>query len=210
VGTQEWIVYAVGGSPAQAVVHGVYELTPRRPDLVVAGINYGENIGTCITGSGTVSAAMEAAAMGIPALAVSQQLWDNDYLGYSREVDFSAAGYFTRLFARALLEKKLPLDVDLLKLDLPAGATQETPWQMTRLSRLPYFNPVVKPRKSLSERGVFDFPIRAPREQTEADSDVHALAYAKVVSVTPLSLDMSSRIDLKQFEEGLRAELNGY
>jgi 5'-nucleotidase len=201
---QEWDVYAVSGSPAQSVVHGVYELTSRRPDLVVAGINYGENIGTCITGSGTVGAAMEAAAMGIPALAVSQQLRDNDYLGYSREVDFTAAGHFTRLFARLLLERKMPPDVDLFKLDIPAGATPETPWRMTRLSRLPYFNAVIKPRSSLSEPGVLDYPISAPLEQTELDSDVHALAYEKVVSLTPLSLDMTSRIDLRQFEKDLR------
>ncbi|MBM3125285.1 MAG: 5'/3'-nucleotidase SurE, partial [Chloroflexi bacterium] len=38
---QEWSVYAVGGSPAQAVLHGVLEIVPHKPDLVVSGINYG-------------------------------------------------------------------------------------------------------------------------------------------------------------------------
>jgi 5'-nucleotidase len=41
-----WKVYAVGGSPAQAVQHGIFEITEGTPDLVVAGINYGENVGT--------------------------------------------------------------------------------------------------------------------------------------------------------------------
>src|SRR5512137_740517 len=51
---KDWTVYAVGGSPAQAVLHGILEIMPQRPDLVVSGINYGENVATGITVSGTV------------------------------------------------------------------------------------------------------------------------------------------------------------
>ncbi|HRQ32592.1 MAG TPA: 5'/3'-nucleotidase SurE, partial [Anaerolineales bacterium] len=71
VNGQEWSVFAVNGSPAQAVLHGVYDVLKSKPDLVVSGINYGENIATGITISGTVGAALEAASLGIPALAVS-------------------------------------------------------------------------------------------------------------------------------------------
>lgn len=200
VGAQEWTVSAVGGSPAQSVVHAVQELSKRKPDLVVSGINYGENVGTCITGSGTVCAAIEAAAHGIPALAVSQQLTDTDYLGYSREVDFSTAGYFTRLFATALLEKRLPPDVDLLKLDIPAGATPQTPWQVTRLSRLPYFVPQLQRDGPLEERASIDYPIVAPPERVEPGSDVHAMLNG-YVSLTPISLDMTSRVDFGELEK---------
>ena len=48
--------YAVHGSPARAVAHGVLELADRKPDLCVSGINYGENLGTCLTCSGTMGA----------------------------------------------------------------------------------------------------------------------------------------------------------
>ena len=71
VNGQVWRVYAVGGSPAQAVLHGALEILPNKPDLVVSGINFGENLGTGITGSGTVGAAMEAAGLGIPSMAIS-------------------------------------------------------------------------------------------------------------------------------------------
>ena len=54
VNGQEWIVYAVSGSPAQAVQHGVLEIMPKKPNLVVSGINYGENVGLGTTISGTV------------------------------------------------------------------------------------------------------------------------------------------------------------
>jgi 5'-nucleotidase len=68
---QDWQVYAVGGSPAQSVLHAVLEIMLVKPDLVVSGINYGENVATGVTISGTVGAAMEAASLGIPSLAVS-------------------------------------------------------------------------------------------------------------------------------------------
>jgi len=121
VGGQEWTVYAVGGTPAQVVLHSVLEIMPERPDLVVSGINYGENPGTSITISGTVGAAMEGAALGIPSLAISLQLLDSsDYVGYSRKVDFSTAAYFSCYFAGLMLDKRLPAEVDLLKIEVPA------------------------------------------------------------------------------------------
>ncbi len=71
VNGQEWTVFSVGGSPAQTVLHGVLEVMKQKPDLVVSGINYGENVATGVTISGTVGAAMEGASLGIPSLAVS-------------------------------------------------------------------------------------------------------------------------------------------
>ena len=71
VNGQEWSVYAVGGSPAQSVLQGVYEVLKFKPDLVVSGINYGENVASGVTISGTVGAALEAASLKVPAMAVS-------------------------------------------------------------------------------------------------------------------------------------------
>ena len=65
--------YSVDGTPAQAVQHAVLELAEEKPALLVSGINYGENTGNGVTISGTVGAALEAASLGIPAIAVSQQ-----------------------------------------------------------------------------------------------------------------------------------------
>ena len=74
--------YSVGGTPAQAVLHAVLEILPERPDLVVSGINYGENVGSGVTISGTVGAALEAGALGIPALAVSLQMLSENWYSY--------------------------------------------------------------------------------------------------------------------------------
>jgi 5'-nucleotidase len=206
---QDWTVYAVGGTPAQTVLHAVLEIMPERPDLVVSGINYGENVGNCITISGTVGAAMEGASLGIPALAVSLQLLNGDYLGYSRQVDFSTAAYFTCLFAEKLLERQFPADVDFLKLEVPAHATPQTQWRMTRMSSLRYFVPFIKRSGSQAENGQIDYRIEVPLDRTEPDSDVYALTVDGVVAVTPLSLDMTARVDLKALEQSLKGDFRG-
>lgn len=198
IGSQEWTAYAIGGSPAQSVMHGVLELLPEKPDLVVTGINYGENIGNSIMISGTVGAAMEGASLGIPSLAVSLELKNTDYLGYSREVDFSTAAHFTAYFAHILLENQLPPDVDFLKVDVPADATPETEWVVTRVSRARYFMPTAARNGKLEEDGAIGFYIEANPDKLEKDSDVYVLAHEHKVSVTPLSLDNTSRVNLDE------------
>ena len=74
----------------------------RPPALVVSGINYGENAGSSVTASGTVGAALEAAGLGVPALAASRQTEIKHHLCYGR-LDWGAARHFTRLFAKRLL-----------------------------------------------------------------------------------------------------------
>lgn len=194
---QPWTVYAVGGSPAQAVLHGILEIMPRRPDLVVSGINYGENVGLGITVSGTVGAAMEAAAQGIPALAVSLETPIENHHSYSPDVDFSAAAHFVAVFARLLLERKMPPDVDLLKVDVPSDATPATPWEITRLARQEYFRPVPAQRTSWEQPGSPRY-VQDANLDCEPDSDVYALRVKRVVSVTPISLDLTSRVSFQE------------
>lgn len=197
---KDWTVYAVGGTPAQAVLHAVLEVIPKRLDLVVSGINYGENLGTGITISGTIGAALEAASLGIPALGISLETDPEYHLSYSTDIDFSIAGYFTTYFARILLEKRLPPDVDLLKVDVPSDANERTSWEITRLSSKRYYEPTRPERKSWDQPGVVGYRLGEDPRLDERDSDVYALRVKHVVSVTPLSLDMTSRVDFNQLK----------
>jgi 5'-nucleotidase len=206
---QKWRVYAVGGSPAQAVQHAILELMPHLPDLVVAGINYGENVTTSITVSGTVGAAMEGAELGIPSLAVSLETGREFHLSYSRDIDFAAAAYFTRLFGGLLLNGFRVEDVDLLKVDVPSTATSETPWQITRLSRGSYYLPKAPKRQRLDAPAEMDYEVASDVSGHGADSDAHVLRVERHVAVTPLSLDMTSRVGLGAFDERLRRALDG-
>ena len=204
VGGKEWTVYAVGGSPAQAVLHGILEIMPQPPDLVVSGINYGENVGTGVTISGTVGAALEAASHGIPSLAVSLETGREHHLTYSTRVNFSVAAYFAASFARQMLEKHFPPDVDLLKVDVPTKATRETPWQVTRVARQRYYVPVAPKRKTWIEPGAVDYEEEALLDDSFAGSDVYVLRVQHQVSVTPLSLDLTSRVDFDDLNFILR------
>ena len=201
---KEWTVYAVGGSPAQAVLHGILEIMPQRPHLVVSGINYGENVASGITISGTVGAAMEAAGMGIPALAMSLETDPSHHHSYSPEDDFSTAAWFTAYFGRLMLEKKMPSDVDLLKVDVPNDATPSTPWQVTRLSRQHYFMPIAPERQSWDEPKRVGYKLE-PNLDCEPDSDVYVLRVRRQVAVTPLSLDFTSRVAFADLDRLLRA-----
>ena len=203
---KDWTVYAVGGTPAQAVLHGVLEIIGTQPALVVSGINYGENVGTGVTVSGTVGAALEAATLGIPALAVSLQVPADYYLSYSREIDFSAACHFTRLFGALMLANRLPPDVDVLKLDIPAGATPDTPWMITRQSRHRYYVPVAPQRKNWEDAGPVGYELDIKPEQQPKDSDIYVLLVNHLVSVTRLSIDLTSRVNLKELETNLKQE----
>lgn len=210
IGDQDWICYAIGGSPAQAVQYGVFAVLKFKPDLVVSGINYGENPATDISLSGTVGAALEAASYGIPALAVSLQLDDTDYLGYSRKTDFTTAAVFTRRFAQLMLEKPLPPDVHVLNVNVPLHATPETPWRVTQLGKHSYFVPYLKPsEKPGGSPRISANPLPHPEDLGNPLSDVHTFREAHMVSVTPLSLDFTSRVDLAELQREWEKAENG-
>ena len=201
---QVWDVYAVGGSPSQSVAHGLLEIVPQKPDLVVSGINYGENLGTDVTWSGTVGATIEAASLGIPGLAMSQQIffdtWDRD----PNNIDFTSSAYFTKYFAKLMLEKELPEDVHILNVVVPVGATPKTPWKVTPLADCRYFKPYVVRKGSFEEKA----RIRSHMLETDKiipGNDIHTMRVEKKVSVTPLSINLTSRVNLANLENLLRA-----
>ncbi|MGD8623310.1 MAG: 5'/3'-nucleotidase SurE [Anaerolineae bacterium] len=196
--------YTLDGSPAQAVLYALIDLLQRRPALCVSGINFGENMGSGVSTSGTVGAALEAADEGVTALAVSLETEKKYHYRHSDEIDFEAAEFFTRLFAQRLLAQQMPGDVHVLKVDIPADATPHTPWQTTRLSRQRYFQPLPSGRRHLAEKRRLGYDMIVDYDTLEPDSDIHAVRVDRVVSVTPLSLDMTSRVTLDRVETMLR------
>lgn len=192
IGGQRWPAFAANATPALAVDHALQELAEGPVDLVISGINYGANVGTCVTVSGTIGAALEAAEHGIPAIAASLEVRGGDIHGYDEGVEFTAAAHFVRLFAQRLLAGAVPHGVDFLKIDVPAGATPATPWRLTRQDRFAYYRPTMPPREDkFAGPGTFEHIAQHGRYAAEG-TDAHALAEG-IVSVTPMSLDMTSR-----------------
>ncbi len=204
VNGQEWTVYSIGGSPAQTVLYGTLEVLKFKPDLVVSGINYGENLGSGVTISGTVGAALEGASLEIPSMAVSLEAAPQYHLSYSEDLSFLVAGEFTYRFAKMLLEKKFPEDVHVLKIDVPSDATVDTPWQLTSVSRQRYYEPTAPERAIWTEPGLIGYREAGRLEDEPEGTDVHALRIKRWVSVSPLSLDLTSRVDFSELNAFMR------
>ena len=201
VNGKEWTVHALGGTPAMAVLYGIFDLIPGQPDLIVSGINYGLNVGSGVTISGTVGAALEGAAAGIPSMAISLETEKEYHASYSLEIDFESAGHFTKYFAESLLSKKMPPDVGVLKVEVPADATPETPWETTRLSTLRFYRPTPPEEKSdLGVKGL-GYEIAPDYDQSPPGTDANAVVNQRVVAVTPLSLDLTSRVELTELKK---------
>ena len=106
----EVTAYAVSGTPADCIKLAMSKLVPRKPTLVVSGINSGPNTAVNVIYSGTVSAATEAAILGIDAIAFS--------LGNWRAEDYEVAGRYARQIAEKVLEEGIPPGI-LLNVNIP-------------------------------------------------------------------------------------------
>jgi len=127
-------IFAVDGTPTDCVNLGIHGLMMQRPDLVVSGINNGSNMGDDITYSGTVSAALEASLMGIPAIAVSL-----DAKLFS-EVDLLSATNFIVALAQQVIKKGLPADT-FLNVNIPSGSCHGV--EITRQGKRRYGEAVI-------------------------------------------------------------------
>jgi len=94
--------FAINGTPADCVKLAISRILHRKPDLVVSGINHGQNTSVNMLYSGTVSAATEGMLVGIPSMAISLS-------SYDLNSDMSASGIYSYRIAKELLENKMPL-----------------------------------------------------------------------------------------------------
>ncbi len=205
---QAWHVNA---SPALVVRHALATLfRDRYPDLVISGINYGENLGNNIMISGTLGAAFQAAAQGVPALAMSRQTDITHHFSYG-ELDWTDAERVTRKWAQRLLEVsfngayhppngRVPTDgsknhpagllpFDVLKVDVPDICPPGTEERFTRLSDRHYFMSLMDDAGPETPIGAAVTTVDIDATGLAGDDDIYAVAVDGVVSITPLQLD---------------------
>lgn len=181
--------YAVDGTPTDCVNLGIHGLFERRPDLVVSGINRGANMGDDITYSGTVSAAMEATLMGVPAFAVSLAC-ESPY------PDFSAAGEFAGRLARYVSARGLPPDT-FLNVNVPElPAEQVKPVRVTRQGKRVYGDLVIE---NIDPRGRKYYWIGAGELgfRDLEGTDFHCV-HRGHISITPLHMDLTNYRSLEE------------
>jgi len=187
-------------SPALIVRHSLMTVfRGEKPDLVISGINYGENLGANVTCSGTVGAALEAACKGIPSIAVSKQTDIASHLKYT-EQNWSTTAYFLKHFSELLLTTELMYDVDVLKIDVPASATPDTAWKFTKLARAGYYFKEIETPDLESKLNAGNTVIKIDESKLSPDTDIHTFAIQNLISVTPLSIDISSRVNFDDLQ----------
>ncbi|MEX0671622.1 MAG: 5'/3'-nucleotidase SurE [Pirellulales bacterium] len=184
--------WAVDGSPADAVKLGISEFCPRRPDLVVSGINSGLNAGINVLYSGTVAAAIEGAFFGITSIAVSLE-WD-EHANYARAAEIAID------VIRGLLARK-PVPGSLFNINIPTRALagpaelRVVPMSVSRYGEA--FERRVDPRG----RAYYWATNEPPPPPSPLESDVTALA-AGAVTLTPLDYDLTHRAGLDELAAG--------
>ncbi|MGA9188342.1 MAG: 5'/3'-nucleotidase SurE [Methanosarcina sp.] len=198
--------YAVSGTPTDSVILGIFTILKELPDLVLSGFNIGENISTdTITTSGTIGGALEAASYGVPAIAASMQVLDegqkfDDPRDYHRE-RFEAGIKIVNRVARNVLRHGMPENVDLLNINVPYHAEEDTPIEITCLARK-IFKTDVEERHDPRGRPYYWIAGDLIREEKEG-TDVHAIMQKGHVSITPISLDSTARVKFSEIEKYL-------
>lgn len=187
--------YAVDGTPADCVRLGLEVLVPEEDpcDVVVSGINAGENLGTDVIYSGTVSAAMEAAIMGVPALAVSL-VTGADTLGSWDDAADIAAHFAVQVSTEGLAADTL-LNVNIP--NLPRSEIQGA--KVTRLGIRRYTNGVHR-RTDPHGATYYWRAGTAVDAAGQEGTDAQAIA-AGYVSVTPVHFDLTHYSSLEALRE---------
>jgi 5'-nucleotidase len=187
--------YAVDGTPADCVYLAMTTLLAEPPDLVLSGINAGENMGDDVLYSGTVAAAMEACLLGAPAIALS--LASTDPSHYARAA----------LLARALVERVQLTGITrhwLLNVNFPANP--DAGLETARITRLGRRDRAASTVMQLDPRGQPVYwigPAGAPGSTSGAGTDFHAIADG-CVSITPLHMDLSAYSMMEDVVQWLR------
>ena len=169
------------GTPVDCVKLSLTGLLPVRPNLVISGINKGPNLGDDIIYSGTVSAAIEGALLGIPAIAVS--------LVTFKDFDFRAAAEFTAELVERIAERGIPAKT-LLNVNVPPGLKNDLKgWRSTRMGKRHYSETIVE---RVDPRGGKYYWIGGDDLgfADEEGTDCKAVSEG-YISVTPLQVDLT-------------------
>ena len=185
--------FSSNGAPSDCVALAFLGVIERKPDLVVSGINVGPNLGYDIFYSGTVAAAVEGVINGMPAIALSSDLFEL--------ADYTGPAEFAARLVKYVAQHGLPADT-FLNVNFPG-----VPWEevkgatITRLGRRLYRDELVS-RRDPRGRSYYWIGGKPPGGVPDRGTDIWAVANG-YVSITPVYLDMTAyhfREDLRRWD----------
>lgn len=183
--------FAINGTPADCVKLALDSLIDWKPDIVVSGINRGPNLGTDVLYSGTVSAAIEAALDGLPAIAVSLASYEKS--------NYENCAVFTVETAEKYHREKLPYGT-LLNINMPNIKPDKIKGvKITKLGERKYFNNF---ERRIDPRGGEYFWLAGQVDESNPDphSDVWAIIN-NYISVTPIHFDLTNHYFLNKLNQ---------
>lgn len=188
--------YSVYGSPAQSVAYGLLELLPKKPDFCISGINYGENLGLALTCSGTVGAILEADSFGIPGIAFSRSIPMKDQKSDNfMTLDWTMEKYHIQQIMKNVINNGMPKQVRLLNVNFPKGLTETTEIRITKQAYMNYGAYIQPGDRDFNLGKHLDWQLSEQLHNAPADTDIYAVHFDKVISVTPLTSLMSIDLD---------------
>ncbi len=175
--------FSVDGTPTDCVNLGIHSLLSFKPDLVIAGINHGGNLGDDVTYSGTVAAALEATLMGIPAFAVS-------LVTNGEGKNYVAAGNFAAKLAGMVAKQGLPADT-FLNVNVPdLSEDQILSPVITRQGKRRYEGMIIDKVDPRGRNYYWIGTVDVNFNDIEG-TDYHAISRGHI-SITPLHLDLTN------------------
>jgi len=182
--------WAVEGTPADCVKLAVGELCRPRPELIISGVNGGQNAGINVLHSGTVAAAIEGAFFGITSIAVSLEYDDNPR--------FEETAQIAAQIIQQILEQKGP-EPQLYNLNIPTAALDSPPEvRVVPMGTTPWSEGF---EQRLDPRGQTYYWVNGtqPAALAGIETDVSALADGKI-TLTPLDFDMTHRTAIQSMQ----------
>lgn len=179
--------FSCTGTPTDSVMMAVGRLMPEKPDLILSGVNRGANLGDDITYSGTVSAAIEGALAGVPAIALSQVYATE---GMADAIPFAVAEAWGEKILRPLLDYPIPPRT-VININFPAIAPDAVKGvRITRQGFHDYARGTIVEGTDPRGYPYFWFGLHGIEHSPAHDSDLEAIADG-YISVTPLQLDLT-------------------
>ena len=196
LGPQRW---QVDGTPTDCVMLAIEALLPGRPDFVLSGINHGPNMGEDVLYSGTVAAAMEGLALGVPSIAFS---FAGRVLNAEDSLLDDQVEHLTTVLKHLTGLPDFPADT-LLNVNIPAIPSKDVKGvKLTRLGRR-VFSDSLTPMKDPWGRDIFWIGGGSVAWTGTEDSDFRAVKDG-YISITPLHLDLTARDRLDDSERWWR------
>lgn len=176
--------YAINGTPADCVKLAFHHLLPRKPDLLVSGINHGSNSSTSVLYSGTLGAALEGCLNGIPSIGFSLMSWEPD-------ADFNAAKNYAYRIALKVLENGLPRDT-CLNVNIPAIPENEIKGFLICRQTIGFWQEEFEKRTDPAGNDYFWLTGKYHNTEPDAkDTDEWALKN-NYIAIVPIRIDLTS------------------